>query len=125
MMMETFCVGFLLRRTEYEHLHVIIDTYRSRYELIDTASMFYDEDSFNERFPAICRTLIKLRGDGQSYVLALLGFAFHTHTLLCRDPSADWYGLGIMVETLIDVLTCINFKPDDYYCKPRTYCIIL
>ena len=120
--METFCEGFLLRRAEYGHLHAVIDSYRSRYELIDAANMFYNVESFNVQFPAVCRTLIELRGNGQSYVLALLGFALHTHTS-CQD--SEWYELDIMIERLIDVLTCINFKPDDYYCKSPAYCIIL
>ena len=121
--METFCRGFLLRYIDYEHLYDIIDNYRGRYESIDTVAMFTDRDSFCENFPAICRTLVRLKGDGSSYVIAILGFALHVHTT-CQD--SNWYELDLMVETLIDILSCISFNPADYYyCKPSNYCIIL
>ena len=120
--METFCRKFLLRHIDYEHLYAIIDSYRDRYESIDTVGMFTGKDNFCENFPAVCRTLLRLKGDGRCYVIAILGFALHVHTS-CQD--ADWYELDLMVETLENILTCISFDPAGYYCKPRYYCIIL
>ena len=119
-MMENFCRGFLLRHTDYEHLHVITDNYHDKYNSIDTTSMFYDKKSLTEKFPAICRTLLHLRGEGQSYILALLGFAFHVHTKL---QDSEWYDMDILLRTLIDILICNNFNPTSY-CKP-TFCNIL
>ena len=121
-MMEKFCRGFLLRHTEYEHLHVILDNYRDRYDNIDAVNMFCDKESLTEKFPAISRTLLRMRGGGQSHVLALLGFAFHVHTTL-QNSAADWYDIDILLKTLIDILMCNNFNPASY-CKP-TYCTIL
>ena len=111
-MMETFCKGFLLRHTEYKYLHVIIDNYRDKYQEIELN--FFDKDSFTEQFPAICRTLLQLKGDGQSYIIALLGFAFHVHTT-CQDT--DWYEFDIMLKTLKDILICINFTPNRSFCS--------
>ena len=121
--METFCRRFLLRHTDYEHLHVITDTYREKYKSIVRSGMFTCKDSLNETFPAICRTLLRERGDGPSYILATLGFAFHVHTT-CQD--ADWYELDMVINHLTDILTCTNFDyTANYYCKPSNYCIIL
>ena len=121
--METFCRKFLLRHIDCGHLYAIIDIYRDRYESIDTVGMFTGKDSFCENFSAVCRTLLRLKGDGRSYVIAILGFALHVHTS-CQ--TSDWYELDLMVESLKDILTCISFDPTGYYyCKPRYYCIIL
>ena len=121
-MTENFCRGFLLRHKDYEHLHGIIDNYHSIYSRIDALSMFYDKDSLIENFPAICRTLLQSRGNGNSYILALLGFALHVHTKL--QDSADWYDMDILLKTLIDILSCNNFNPINYT-RGRSFCNIL
>ena len=122
-MTENFCRGFLLRHTEYEHIHGILDNYSVKYNSIDTDSLFTSKESLNEAFPAICRTLIRERGDGPSYILALLGFAFHVHTKL-QDSAADWYDMDILLKTLIDLLICNNFNPINYT-RNRSFCNIL
>ena len=82
--------------------------------------MFYDKESLTEKFPAICQTLLQLRGDGNSYILALLGFAFHVHIKL---KDSEWYDMDILLKTLIDILICNkDFKPTSY-CN-RSFCNI-
>ena len=118
--MSTGPCGGCQRHTDFEHLHGLLDNYREKYNSIDTISIFYDKESLTEKFPAICQTLLQLRGDGNSYILALLGFAFHVHIKL---KDSEWYDMDILLKTLIDILICNkDFKPTSY-CN-RSFCNI-
>lgn len=116
---EQFCRGFLLGR--YGHLHDILDEYGEMFLQIDLHDILGDKETFAAGFSTICFDVLRTRGNGRGYVLAILGFASHVNT---QHRNFEWYDTETLVGTLTDILTCINFNSSDY-CKKHFSCIIL
>ena len=117
--MEVFCRQFLTGHSSYEHLYGILENYSDMYTQIPK-DIFQDRESLENGFKRICYKIISTRGNGRSYILAILGWTIHVNE---HYKSMDWYDTELLQTSLIEILNYTSFDPS-IFCKKST-CIIL
>ena len=119
---DQFCRDFL--KGSNKHLHDVIDNYKPLLAQIDIQHMDITQETFDQSFKSICRQLFNIRPTGESYIIALLGFALKLHEYHL-SYHCSWYHVDILIMSLADILEDINFKPKKELINETTYCMIL
>ena len=114
-----FCHNFI--NGNYKHLNVVIDNYRHLLMQIDIQLLNLTQKTFDSSFKSICRKLFDIRPADKSYIISLLGFALALHEF---HLSFSWYHIEILMDSLTNVLTGVDFQPKELI-NELTYCVIL
>ena len=115
----TFFRNFINRN--YKHLNAVIDNYRHLFTQIDIQQQNLTQKTFDSSFKSICKKLFDTRPTDKSYIISLLGFAL---ALRKYHLSFSWYHIEILMDSLTDVLTGVDFQPKELI-NELTYCMIL
>ena len=120
--LEWFCRDFF--KGSHHQWHTIIDVYHQSFAQIDIQCLNFTEDTFDETFQRVCKTLFNLcRSSSNGYVIAMLGFAVRINEYH-RLRKSSWYKLDILINSMTSVLEEeTDFNPKQF--TTTTFCILL
>ena len=101
-----FCRNFV--NGNYKQLNAVTDNYRHLFTRIDIQQLNLTQETFDISFKRISRKLFDTRPADKSYIISLLGFALALHEY---HLSFSWYHIDILMDSLTDVLTDVDFQP--------------